>query len=318
MVSITTQEYYFLCPKDVKPSEKTAGGGVVTKMMNVKEAMPNIHFDSEFRKLGDIAMIDPLCMHTPDWDNNIIRLQEHGEKSVKLLWNEEQEIMRWSVERRQEMFGYIDGYLVSNKYLKQLLSMYDLSPMYILYTPINQDRFTPKPKKKQVVAVGKIGLQKNTDAIIKLFKELPDDITKVYIGNAGLWGFVTYPHDLCLQREVSEVADVYIESATQEEVADIMSESLYYANFSIYDVGCLSFLEAAMSGCYCFTWNYHPMFDEYENVIRVQDVAEAVELMDCKTLEPNLILRKEIMGKHSYPSFQTQLEKIIGKVVING
>ena len=315
-ITYTTRKLYVKDDMDFIPTEKTPGGGVVTKIANIMKASPKIEVGTSFADLGHIALIDPLAIKDGGgWKANIEALKKSP--SIKILWAEEQEILRWSGNSLADMCSAVDVIAVSNEYLSQLVVpiVPEVMPVKILYTPIDSDTFSPAKKKRQVIVVGKVGLQKNTNAIIEFYKGLPEDISKVYIGSPGMWGSVQYPTDLELQAQLKEVCDKYIESAPYSEVAQHVSRSSIYLNMSIYDVGCLSFLEAATAGCHCFCWNYHPMFDEYENVNRFESVDEGVAmvkaLFDSKPKLTDKKMRTEVMAKHSYASFNAQLKALI-------
>ena len=90
---------------------------------------------------------------------------------------------------------------------------------------------------------------------------------------------------------------------------------------SIYDIGCLFFLECGMAGVNFFAWNYHPMFDEYKHLRRFDTVEDGVlEIIDCfdQTVSPNTALMAEIREKHSFEAFRRQLAEIVQEVFING
>lgn len=311
---------------EAEPKEGTGGGGIVTKYLSFSKCCPNIHFTSDFGDpdLRPVVLIEPLAIRMRDVvtevvaDGKMEKLEQH--KGVKLLWCEEQTVFRWSYEVQYRVFSLLDGLIASNRYQKQLLETlpFDL-PVYTLYTPIDADLFHIVPKKKQIVVAAKVGLQKNTQAVIELFKRLPADIHKVYIGNAEMWGKVTYDVDKDLQKAVAEVADTYIKAASPIKTAEYIRESLVGINMSIYDVGSLSFLESGMSGCDFFAWGYHPMFDEYEHVTRFDTLADGLPkiIERFESLQPNTALQQEIAAKHSFEAFRGQLGNVIQEVFLN-
>ncbi len=215
----------------------------------------------------------------------------------------------------------IDGLIACNQYQKQLLETlpFDL-PIYTLYTPIDAEVYHPEEKKRQIIVASKVGFQKNTQAVIELFKQLPNDIHKVYIGNAEMWGKVVYEHDKEFEKGLARVSDTYIKSESPLETAKWIRQSQVGVNMSIYDVGSLFFLELAMAGGDFFAWHYHPMFDEYKHVKRFGTIEDGLpKIIECfEKQEPNTQLADEIAGKHSFASFKTQLGNIIQEVFICG
>ena len=175
--------------------EGKGGGGIMTKYLNLTKCCPNMHFTSDFGDpdLQPIVLVEPLCFFGNDpgiteaADSKIGKLAQH--KGIKLLWCEEQEPFRWDYATQKTIFNLFDGLVACNAYQYQLLKTLPYKkPIYTLYTPIDPNLYYPEPKKRQIVVAAKVGLQKNTETLIKLFSELPPDVHTVYIGNAGLWG----------------------------------------------------------------------------------------------------------------------------------
>ena len=302
------------------------GGGIMSKYLNVRKALPEATYTTTLSDVHTpVAIIEPLTFWGLDGIGEECRYEEKRDAlaeyaGVKLLWAEEQEVLRWWGGPRKEILERVHGVLACNQYQAQLLKSVCDVPIRVLYTPIDENLYVAREKKPRVVAVGKIGLQKNSDTLIELFRLLKGQVETVYVGNAGLWGHYTYKSDVELERELASVVDVYVKSATAAETAAIVGESLCYVNLSVYDVGCLSYLEAAMSGCWCFCWDYHLMFDEYEHCQRVTDIEDtALQIIDRVTGDcvPCDALRDEIYQKHSYPAFRNQLQNVVSEVIFN-
>lgn len=284
-----------------------------------------MHFTNDFADpdLQPIVLVEPLCFFGNDpggteaADAKIEKLAAH--KGIKLLWCEEQEPFRWTYSTQKKIFELFDGLVACNQYQYQLLSTLPFKkPIYTLYTPIDDKLYYSEEKKRQVVIAAKVGLQKNTEAIIKLFSQLPDDVNTVYIGNAGLWGAYNYEYDKKLELTLEKTADEYIHTASAIKTAKRIRESHVGINMSIYDIGSLNFLECAMSGCDFFAWNYHLMFDEYKHVHRFDTLTDGIpKIIAClDTIStPNTDLQTEVAKKHSFTAFHTQLGELIKEVV---
>lgn len=321
---ITRRDWVDLKMLETKPGADSGGGGIVTKYLSLRKCCPNIHFTEDFgdEALRPVLLIEPLTIKIkPALAEKIVsgkmeKLQQH--KGIKLLWCEEQTVFRWTHKIQKMILPHIDGLLACNQYQHQLLETlpFDL-PIYTLYTPIDPEVYYPEEKKRQIVVASKVGLQKNTQAVIDLFQQLPSDIHKVYLGNAEMWGAATYEYDKELEKQLAHTADTYIKSASPLDTAKYIRESLVGVNMSIYDVGSLFFLEAALSGCHFFAWNYHPMFDEYEHVHRFDTLQDGLpKMIECfEKQEPNTPLTDEVAAKHSFKSFKTQLDSVIKNVL---
>lgn len=332
---VTRREWFDLKGLELRPGENKndsqegfqlrAGGGMMSKYLNVRKACPEAHFTDTYDVPGLVMIVEPLTFfgdfrRSVPLEERLDALSKHN--GLKFLWAEEQTIFRWPRQATEKILSEFDAVLACNLYQQQLIQgVYPDKTVKVLYTPIDQTLYQSRPKKRQVVAVGKIGLQKNTEAVIHLFEQLPTDVHKIYIGNSGLWGKVRYEADRDLEHRIAAVADEHLASATAAEVAKVVGESLVYINLSIYDVGCLSFLEAAMAGCWCYCWNYHPMFDEYENISRVENVSDGLspmkERLETENLEPNTALREEMLKKHSFDAFRGQLQRVLGEILIS-
>ena len=300
-----------------RPKEGKHGGGIVTKYLYVKTCLPDLHVtdDCSDPNLKQMLLIEPIFIER-DYSEKLEALRKH--RGIKLLWAEEQAVFRWDPEQRKRIFDAVDGLVACNLYQKQLLQVIAGElPIYVLRSPIPEITEVSDHREKRVIAVSKIGLQKNTDAILKVFESLPEGIEKVFLGNAGLWGSHRYLYDLAIEEQIAETADRHITGASLAEVSEILSTSAIYLSMTIYDVGSLAFLEAGMSGCTCVCWDYHPMFDEYSSVVRFRDVDEAVKVIERRMEQPATIdaqMRAEIIEKHSAEQFENALKSLFLEV----
>lgn len=334
-----------------KPGADNPGGGIPSKVWNIKRAFPKIEVSHELG--GVINLIDPIWINMFNSANSLKEKLEQIKDSgaVNILWQEELAMFRLTIvaedgkgtvkgDYRFDYYNEIDYIFNCNQYLNNMMKSYIGLSMNILYTPIDSQFFMPAPvKKKQILAMGRICYQKNIRGIIDMFKALPNSIDKVYVGNVHLWGKtdemydtdeddstdwrplpedLENEHNIKLQNELKDVCDWH-PSLNKHQVADMLSESWGYINMSRYDTGCLSFLESAMSGCHCFCWGNHPMFDEYGFVNRFSGIEDGSELI-VKTLEmkpnANMSIRNLMMVKHSYESVNESLRRLVGGILL--
>ena len=83
-ITYTTRKLYVKDDMDFSPTEKTPGGGVVTKIANIMKASPKIEVGTSFTDLGHIALIDPLAIKDGGgWKANIEALKKFP--SIKIL-----------------------------------------------------------------------------------------------------------------------------------------------------------------------------------------------------------------------------------------
>ena len=310
---------------DGAPTKSNPGGGVHSKLWNIKRVFPSMEISTE---LGEgINLIDPLWLNmfnTPE------SLQEKTKaikdiNAINILWQEELSIFRFiDSSQRFKLIEAVDHILNCNQYLLEMMRAYIDKPMHVLYTPIDSDFFKPaKTKRPQIMATSRIWTQKNVEGVYEFFKALPNNIDKVFVGSCDMWGesvkkYETYPQDVITQKKIKDVCEWH-PALDKEEIAEIFSESWGYLNMSRCDVGCLSFLEAAMSGCHCFCWHSHPMFDEYAFVNRFHGIKDGVEaVMNKLKQQPNAntSIRNFMISKHGYEAVQSQMESLLKEVLL--
>ena len=178
-----------------KPQIGQGGGGVKNKFLNVRKALEDAHFTNTFDdpEMRLVIIVEPMVFHKNNGtsiEESLTKLKE--KPGVKLLWCEEQAVFRWNGTLREQVFDVFDAILASNLYQAQLISVIAPNkPILVLYTPIDEKVYYPGEKQKQVIYAGKLGLQKNTETLIELYKALSEKgIHTICIGNAALWGTI--------------------------------------------------------------------------------------------------------------------------------
>lgn len=266
-----------------------------------------------------IVIIDPLWVwQYEDTQERWEALQKLN--AIKIVWAEEQEFLRLPRDRRMALYNHVDLTTTCNKFLQALLLEFGIKND-ILYTHIDEGFYKPEEKSPLVMAGGQVSYEKGTHRIIELFKELKCE--KVFVGNAELWGKEPPQHQgvrfearKALERELSNVCD-HISYADRNEMCKLYSTAAVYVNLSRYDVGCLSVLEAGMSGCHLVLWDQHRQFDEYYNVCRSSNkdytFAKITELIE--TPKVNEAIRDEMIKKHGQKAFRANLTNIVSKTM---
>jgi len=324
-IVLATKRLYRKNLANMRKADMTAICGMTSKTWNTTDAKPAIATTSELDTSCQVMIVEPLVMHEPKSTTEKMERSEifganmallKANPAVKIAWAEEQELLKWRGSARDEFLAECVHLATCNEYHYNLLSTYvKKTPMSILRTPIDADFYKPAKKRRKGVALGRVCTAKNIEGVLEVFRHLPDDIETVYIGNQGLWGSKTNEDNTRLEEQIEELATRWIPAADRNEVAMELSTAAAYFNVSIYDVGCLSFLESAMSGCHCFAWRFHPMFDEYENCYRFDSYKEGAQLiadvLDASQGKADMEMRAEVEALHSYESFTDQLQKLI-------
>ena len=117
--------------------------------------------------------------------------------------------------------------------------------VYFLCDPIPEEIFVPSARKvKRLVMVGQTSEAKRSDATVKIFRDLKSSgVETCYIGGSTVWGDKAGKKDSQFHYQIQQVADKFVENATQQEVADIINESAYYAHVARHDVASSSMQE---------------------------------------------------------------------------
>lgn len=220
-------------------------------------------------------------------------------KSCILLWNTDLTLLRLKKRSIDKLLKQCT-IIASNEYIRSLLQVFYPPPIYILRMPIID---IPYGKKKDnlIVASGTVGFVNGTDVTIELFKSLPKDIHKVYIGHSNLL------EDTYLEGQLKNECDWYPDVA-DKMFADIMARSKYYIHTDKTDVNASFFIKFALSGSYIFAPKKLTLFDEYDYVKRFNSVDHCVDLIAESNVGNKHIVDKD---KYSVDVFHKNLQKII-------
>lgn len=327
---LTRKEMFYQGQSDqnATPGKECPGGGMNAKAWNVLRAIDTKLIGSisdateipGFSSAKCCILIDPLMMH-PKGADPFQMIEEIAEfDALKILWAEEQELMRWTHQKRLMMIDAVDAVAVSNEYLASVFDEFGIDSS-VLYTPIDSTFYKPaKTKKPHLVGLGQVSYAKNIPDLIELFKAVNSssaELETVFVGGSELWGQPGRETDRALEKELGNNC-THIKSASRADVAEILGEAWGFVSMTRYDVGSLSFLESATSGCHCFGWYNHPQFDEYKSVNRFEDSKNGAETIIEKYSEvgnsPDNSIRTEVSKKHSFNNFQKALDNLIGDI----
>ena len=93
-----------------------------------------------------------------------------------------------------------------------------------------------KERASQIVALGNISWQKNTQHLIELYKALEGKLKRVYVGSHSLWWAQDQdPTSIRLQNELYEHCDEVIPECTIAELAKLFYKSKYGAWVATHD-----------------------------------------------------------------------------------
>ena len=154
-------------------SRRNPGGGVATKLLFLKAALPNIKIVTEIGQAESINITEPLWFsENVEGDSFQSRLKRYeASKSFKILWTSDMEFARWDGHEREAIFNASDVIAGNSKYFTQMLKVY--TPDSVLLTdPVDTDSIVPNPNKKnQIVGMSNVIIHKGVDTLIKVYKK---------------------------------------------------------------------------------------------------------------------------------------------------
>ena len=246
------------------------------------------------------------------------QIQQYN-RGRKFLLCSEMEVMRWREELRSQVVSTLSGVFATCQYQKNLLSAVNIKAS-IVAEPVHEYLFYPGDKKpRQIVACGATIHVKNVEMLIEFYRALEGKgFHRVFIGGPMVWGNwsnqrwgSSFKYNRTLLSKLQAVCDEFHDPAPATKVARIFSESEFYANFAIHEVGCRTVLEALMAGCGVI-WGTHPLGDEMPVLCQASTVAEAVEAVEKNTGNVDVdAMRDHAYNQHAYSSVKAELERLM-------
>ena len=287
------------------------------------QAAADVQITASLADCGEVVLVNPLWLKTgkptqdaPAWELNLAALAQTDRTLI--AYADEAELLKFPGSLRDAFLACMDGVLVSNRYLQRALQAYVRSRIGVLYPPVDATLFTlpTHTQRQQLVVVGNVSLLKNTESILRFFQMLPNAFQKVFVGNCTLWGTEVYPIDRRLEAALPAVCE-WIPFLPMRQLARLLRDAWGYLNMSRFDVCCMSFIEAALTGCACFVWDKHPFADEYP-VHRFSTVQEGVALVQSvwqhTAGRPDMKLRAAMAKNHSYDAFASRLHQYVQEI----
>lgn len=317
---------------DLPSGEKNPGGGMVTKLLSVRNVLSqryivNIISDLDAVKSG-IVIVEPLTPRMMDQDMTdwVGKLKDC--KAKKILYCSEMEVSRWSPNAFKEVVETVDVVTANTEYQAELirtLSGGKVKTMQ-LCDPIDESLFQPiHPKKIRVFGAGRVSVTKNSQFHVDLFKAVKANfggkVETAYFGSADLWGGADTPEDYDLAKEIEEGVDVFHGGMRRKAFAEKIGESLIYASKTEHDVYSSTHVE--ILGCECISLGGgHPMFRERPGISglkTIDDFLAAIKiLIESSTAELTQMQkasRKYMIENCSFAAFQRQFDSIIQGVI---
>ena len=301
------------------PSHKNPGGGVTTKLLYLKAALPMISMKPDILQADSIAIVEPLWFtESAEGDTFDARVERFAaSKTFKILWTSDMEFARWNGHDRERVFDASDVIAGNSKYMVNLLEAFAPN-VRLLTDPVDTSSIVPvTPKKRQIFGMSNVAIEKNIDAIIDIFGLIPEELKleRFYVGNANVWGLsIRKSVSAVLENRLTEVCDRRVVNATRQQVKDAVSPAWAYVADTKYDTFCYAMIEAMLAGCWLFCGK-HLIYNE-RPCIRFTDPVDAVvkisEKLDEVGLQVNEEARQYVIDNYSLSVFRRQLGDIIG------
>ena len=204
-------------------------------------------------------------------------------------------------------------------HLRNLFGTIGIYDSRFLCDPVPSAFYPSRYKRPRLVCLGNINERKNTKEVVTIFERLKDtDIELVFLGGCSMWGHITANKEyMAIQNQIESLADIFIENATQEEVASICNEATFYAHFSIHDISSYSMQENMTSGNIVFGLR-HPILKERPayRFDTSYELAEAIKnySLDSEQYKTDLDLTLKASQKWSYNAWRNQISDILERL----
>ena len=305
-------KYYQL---ESQPGPKNKGGGPFTKYARLN-TFPEVELilKPEEATRG-IVFADWLYFHeNKNISDEKVKSFLELEADFKGIIGTELKFLTWLDTLRSKLIKNVDCITHVNAYQRDLYKTVGIENSKFLADPVPEHLFYPAQKQRRLVCMGKIGWNKRTQLVIDLFKALKDtSIETCYLGGASMWGSKENLYANELQKDLEEVTGVFIENATQQQVAYVLNSSMFYAHVAWHDVSPISQRENMMAGNVSFSLT-HPGLREVTpyNYTDIEEMVAAIlAYPDEKFAEDSAKARDFAIKTNSYQAWRKQLNLVL-------
>ena len=253
------------------PGPNNIGGGVGVKYARIEEAGGEDYRCTRISDTGaveedDIVFADWLWFCATDGKSISDQVKAFIElKNPKCVYGSELCVLTWPQNVLQRLIESANLITHNTEYQRRLYHVIGIYNSRFLCDPIPKPLFPPSLHKKhrRLMCVGQISEAKRSNAVVEIFERLEgSEVERAYIGGCMAWGSA-YPHKKSAQlhNQIKSVSDVFVENATQGEMAAIIAESAFYAHVSYHDVASSSCQENMSVGNITFGLT-HPVLRE--------------------------------------------------------
>ena len=304
------------------PGYRNLGSGVGVKYARVEEAGGKQYhcrrtFDiSEIK--SDIIFADWLwfCLDADRVEQ--IKSFLACEASIKIIYGSELCMLNFPLNELNRLLDPDENIIITHNtaYQRKLYKCRNIYDSRHLCDPIPGHCFFPEaPKQRRLVCMGQINEAKRSDLVLQIFQELKGEVETMYIGGNLVWGKNKNRTDAELHLEIQETADIFIENATQAEVAEKVNESAFFAHVAAMDCSSTCQQENATAGNITFALT-HPTMKErtpycFDNVDGLINAIKEYPELGSEKHRDDMNAALETSQMWTYEAWRSQIANIL-------
>lgn len=302
------------------PGFRNLGSGVGVKYARVEQAGGDNY---TCRRISDVSEIESTIIFA-DWLWFVVEADPIDQvksflaldNKLKIIYGSELCVLGWSLNLLHRLLEGVDLVTYNTHYQRKLYRTRGIYNSRFLCDPIPEQTFFPiDEKERRLVCVGQISEAKRSDAVLKIFSELQGNVETAYIGGNFVWGANHNKADGDLHQSIQGIADIFIENATELEVAKIVNSSSFFAHTAMMDTCSCSQQENSTAGNITFALTHPTMrertpycFDTVDELVEV--LLEYPELgSECHTKDVSEALATS--ESWSYAAWRNQVAQLL-------
>ena len=322
-VSALFREDAILFDRTLPPGPANPGGGLAEKLHNLTLALPRINTTHLIGNCKDIVITESLWFsgQQATFERVAERIQAYSDlQAFKILWTSDLECLRWRGDERKAIFEATDVICGNSQYMVDILKVYAPCHKVTLLTDcVDPNSIIPLQKKRQIIGMSNVIIEKNIDAVISIYKELKSngiELERGYVGSSKVWGLpIRDTESKKLEMGLTDVCDWVVPQATRNEVFQISGVSWGFVVDSGFDTFCYALIEAMLAGCWTFCGKHH-IYDPLP-VERFDNTEEAILKIMEKASEEDISVNQEgrqyVIDNFSLDVFRRQFIQIVGR-----
>ena len=309
------------------PGLRNPGGGIGVKYARVEEAS-DFHLCQRASSLDEIEA-DDIVFADWLWFLPDKKGETHVDKvkafvslpNLKGIYGSELSVLTWESQLLKQLIAGTHIITHNTDYQRNLYGILGIYTSRFLCDPIPESVFSPlsQGRERRLVFMGQISLAKRSNAVIEIFNALKGSgVERCYMGGRTMWGdYAPTKIESKLHDEIESASDIFMENATQAEVAAVVNGSSFYGHVSHHDVASSACQENMMSGSVVFGLS-HPVLQErtphrFREPLELANAVRGYEL-DSPQHTADIDNALQVASQWSYQAWNQQLEAILRSV----